>query len=323
MKAVVCTKYGPPEVLKFIELPKPEPKDNEICIKIKATTVAVADSRIRGFRVPAAVWIPARIVLGIKKPKKPVLGVELAGEIESLGKNVTRFKIGDKIFAATLQNFGAHAEYICLSQDGPVATIPTNMSLEEAAALPIGARTALHFLERGKITRGQKVLIYGASGSVGTYAIQLAKHFGADVTAVCSHANMELVRSLGADTLLDYTHEDFRSQLETYDMIFVAVDKFPFSICKKILRANGVYINCTNPIKSLHQIFVSLTSKKKILMSQNVPEKIEYMVRIKELVEQGTLKPVIDKIYPFEQIVEAHRYVDKGHKVGNVIITIA
>lgn len=323
MKAVICTTYGPPEVLKFIELPKPQPKDNEICIQIKATTVAVADSRIRGFRVPAAVWIPARIVLGIKKPKKPVLGVELAGEIESVGKNVTRFKIGDKIFAATLQNFGAHAEYICLSQEGPVAIIPKNMSLEEATALPIGARTAMHFLERGKITKGQKVLIYGASGSVGTYAVQLAKHFGADVTGVCSHANMELVRLLGADKVLDYTDKNFRSQLETYDMVFVAVDKFPFSICKKILSANGVYVNCTNPIKSLHQIFVSLTSNKKILMSQNVPEKVEYMVRIKELVEQGILKPVIDKVYPFQQIVEAHRYVDQGHKVGNVIITIA
>jgi NADPH:quinone reductase-like Zn-dependent oxidoreductase len=322
MKAVICTKYGPPEVLQFAEIAKPVPKDNEVLIKIKATTVAVADSRIRSFNVPPAVWLLARLALGLRKPRKAVLGVELAGEIESAGKDVRRFKVGDHVFAAALKNFGAYAEYTCLPEDDPIASKPNNLTHEEAAALPIGARTALHFLEKANITKGQKVLIYGASGSVGTYAVQLAKYFGAYVTAVCSGKNTSMVRSLGAYKVIDYTVSDFTEKLELYDVVFVAIDKFPFSACNQVLKKNGVYLNCTNPIKSLQQLWISLTTKKKVIMSENVPEKASYLIRIKELVEEGVLKPVIDKSYSFQQIIEAHRYVDKGHKKGNVVITL-
>ena len=322
MKAAICTTYGPPEVLQFVEIAKPVPKDNEVLIKIKATTVAIADSRIRSFNVPSSVWIPARIALGLRKPRKAVLGVELSGEIESVGKDVRRFKAGDHVFAATLKNFGAYAEYKCLPEDDPIAIKPTNVTHEEAAALPIGARTALHFLEKANITKGQKVLIYGASGSVGTYAVQLAHYFGAEVTGVCSSANINLVKSLGADKVIDYTEPSFIEKLEMYDVVFVAIDKFPFAVCNKILNEKGVYLNVTNPIKSLRQLWVSLISKKRIMMSENVPENADYLVRIKELVEKGILKPVVDKSYPFGQLREAHHYVDKGHKKGNVVITM-
>jgi NADPH:quinone reductase-like Zn-dependent oxidoreductase len=323
MKAIICTGYGPPEVLQFAEIEKPVPKANEVLIKVKATTVAVADSRIRSFTVPASVWLPARLALGLTKPRKKVLGVELAGEIESVGKDVHRFKKGDQVFAAALNDFGAHAEYKCLPEDGPIAIKPSNISYEQAAALPIGARTALHFLRKGNIRKDQKVLIYGASGSVGTYAVQLARYFGAEVTGVCSTANLELVRSLGADKVIDYTKLDFAAQLEKYDMVLMVIDKLPFSICEDVLKEEGVYLNVTDPIKSFRQIWTSLTTKKKIIMSGNVPDKAEDLIFLKELVESGALKPVIDKIYDFQQIVEAHRYVDKGHKKGNVIIKVA
>lgn len=254
MKAIICTKYGPPEVLQFVEIAKPVPKDNEVLIKVKATTVAVADSRIRSFTVPAAVWLLVRIVLGWRGPRKAVLGVELAGEIEAVGKDVKRFNVGDAVFAASLKNFGAYAEYKCLPENDPIALKPANITDEEAAALPIGARTALHFLEKGNIAKGQKLLIYGASGSVGTYAVQLAAYFGAHVTAVCSGSNSDLVKSLGAHKVIDYTEAGFTEKMEKYDMVFVAVDKVPFSICNKVLSEEGVYLNVTNPIKDFHQL---------------------------------------------------------------------
>lgn len=322
MKAIICTKYGPPEVLQFIEIEKPVPGNNEILIKVRATTVAIADSRIRSFTVPPSVWIPARLALGLAKPRKNILGVELAGEVEAVGKDVTLFKKGDQVFAATLKNFGAHAEYICLPENDPIARKPANITYEEAAALPIGARTALHFLKKGNIRKGQKVLIYGASGSVGTYAVQLAKHFGAEVTGVCSSTNLELVNSLGADKVIDYTEPDFTKKLKKYDMVFLAVDKLPFSICSQILNEEGVYLNVTNPIKNFGQIWTSIATRKKITMSENIPETAEYLIALKELVEKGKLKPAIDKTFKFEQIVEAHRYVDNGHKKGNVVITV-
>lgn len=321
MKAIICTKYGPPEVLQLEEINKPIPKENEILIKVKATTVTVADSRIRAFNVPSSMWLPARIVLGLRKPKNSVLGVELAGEIESIGKAVKRFKVGDQVFAATLKNFGAYAEYKCMPEEDSIALMPNNVTHEEAAALPIGARTALHFLEKGNIAAGQKVLIYGASGSVGTYAVQLGKYFGAEVTGICSKANIDLVRSLGADKVIDYSEPGFIEKLETYDMVFIAVNKLPFLVCNKVLNEKGVYLNITDPIKGLHQLWVSLTSKKRIMMSENVPENVNYLARIKAFVEEGVLKTVIDKRYTFEQMVEAHRDVDKGHKKGNVTIT--
>jgi len=322
MKAIVCEKYGPPEVLQVREVDKPVPKNNEVLIKVHATTVSAADFRIRSFTVPASFWLPARLILGIRKPKKQILGAELSGEIESIGTDVLQFKKGDKIFAATLRSFGGYAEYKCLPEDGPIALKPVNSTYEEAAAIPIGARTALHFLLLGKIKKGQKVLIYGASGSVGTYAVQLAKYFGAHVCGVCSTANVELVKSLGADEVIDYTEKDFTQKLTLYDMFFLAVDKCRFSVCNKALNKVGVYVNVTAPLKSLHMLWTSIITKKTIITGQNIPQSSDDLIFLKDLFEAGTLKPVIDRTYSLDQIVEAHRYVDRGHKRGNVVITV-
>lgn len=323
MKAVVCTKYGPPEVLQLIEIEKPVPKDNEVQIKIHATTVSAADYRVRSFKVPVSFWIPARLMLGLRKPRKFILGMELSGEIETVGKDVTTFKKGDQVFAATLQTFGAYAEYICLPEDGPIAIKPTNITFEEAAAIPIGARTALHYLKKiGNVKPEQKVLIYGASGSVGTYAVQLAKYFGAEVTGVCSTANLDLVKSLGADRVIDYTKHNFIENFETYDIIFVTIDKLPFSACKKVLSKKGIYLNIARPIPSLQMIWTSLTSSNKVVVGKNSPESAEALIILKKIIEKEQLKPVIDKIFTLHQIVEAHKYVDRGHKKGNVVIVV-
>lgn len=323
MQAVVCPKYGAPEVLQLTEVKKPIPQDHEVLIKTHATTVTVADYRVRSFKVPASVWLPARIAVGLTKPKKPILGIELAGEVEAVGKKVTRFKKGDQVLAATLRSFGGYAQYKCLPEDGPIALKPPTMTYGEAAALPIGARTALHFLKKAKIAAGQKVLIYGASGSVGTYAVQLAKYFGAEVTGVCSKDNFSLVKSLGADRVLNYKAPDFIRQLEVYDIIFLAVDKFPFAICKNFLEEKGVYVNVTSPIKSGQMLWTSLTTQKKIIMAENPPESSEDLAFLKSLVENKQLTAVIDRSYTLGEIVEAHRYVERGHKKGNVVVNIA
>ena len=302
MKAIVATKYGGPEVLQLREVQKPTPREDEILIKVHASTVTAGDFRMRSFTVPPLFWLPARISLGLTKPKHPIYGMELAGEVEAVGKDVKKFKVGDQVFASTLtENFGGYAEYKCLPEQAMVALKPANITYEEAAALPIGATTALRLLRKGKLQRGQKILIYGASGSVGTYAVQLAKYFGADVTGVCSAANLELVKSLGADHVIDYSKEDFSSTEERYDVIYDTVAKFPKSQYSKVLQINGAYVTIAR-----------LSTK----------ESLENLVFIKELIEAGEIKAVIDRCYPLEQMVEAHRYVDAGHKKGNVVITV-
>jgi NADPH:quinone reductase-like Zn-dependent oxidoreductase len=321
MKAVICPQYGPPEVLQIAEVPKPTPKENEVLIKIHATTVTVADFRIRSFTIPKGFWIPARLALGITKPRNPILGVELAGEIEAIGKDVKKLKVGDAVFAEALKDMGAYAEYKCLPEK-VVALKPQNLNFGEATTLPIGARTALHYIRKINQIKDKKVLIYGASGSVGTYAVQLAKHFGAKVTGVCSIANLDLVKSLGADKVIDYTQGDFTQHLEKYDAIIVAVDKWPFKECIRFVKDEGIYMNVTVPLKSFAMIWASMSSKKKIIIGENVPVSAEDLTYLKGLVEAGQLKPVIDKIYTLDEIVEAHRYVEQGHKKGNVIVKV-
>ena len=323
MKAVVYEKYGSPDVLELQEVAKPTPKDNEVLVKVSATTVTIADSRVRSFTVPLSYWLPARIALGFRKPKKAILGMELAGEIEAVGKDVTRLKQGDQVFASTIEHgFGAYAEYKCLPEDGLLAIRSANLTCEEATTIPIGGRTALYFLREANIQREQKVLIYGASGSVGTFAVQLAKYFGADVTGVCSTANVELVKSLGADQVIDYTQEDFARNGETYDVIFDAVGKATYSDCMRALKNDGTYLQAVAaPGISLRMRWTSMTSRKK-LVGGGPPPKSEDLVFLQELIEAGKLKPVIDRCYPLEHIVEAHRYVDTGRKKGNVVIAV-
>ncbi|MBE7553462.1 MAG: NAD(P)-dependent alcohol dehydrogenase [Anaerolineales bacterium] len=322
MKAIVATSYGSPEVLQLQEVEKPTPKDNELLIKVRATTVNAGDCRMRSFDVPPLFWLPARIMLGFTKPKYPIFGMELAGEVEAIGKDVKRFKVGDQVFASTFAaNFGAHAEYKCLPEDGAVVTKPQQMSYEEAATLSIGANTALFFLKAGHIQPGQKVLIYGAAGSVGTFAVQLAKYFGAEVTGVCSTRNVALVKSLGADQVVDYTQEDFTKNGETYDIIFDAVGKTTFSHCQSALKKNGYYLHTVMVLPELRGLWYSLITDKKVIGGTAIPRR-EALDFLKELVELGRLKPVIDRCYPLEQMVEAHRYVETGHKKGNVVITL-
>jgi NADPH:quinone reductase-like Zn-dependent oxidoreductase len=304
MKAVICTKYGPPEVLQLKEVEKPAPRNNEVCIKIFATTVTASDCIIRGFKLPR--WSPMRLMMGLaigfRRPRQPILGMVSAGEVESVGEEVTRFKKGDPVFAFNIMRFGAYAEYVNYPETSVIAIKPANLTDAEAAAVPYGGMLALHFLRKANIQPGQKVLIYGASGAIGTAAVQIARYFGAEVTGVCSTTNIDLVKSLGADTVIDYTKEDFTDKGERYDLILNAVGKKKAKLQPEIvLTSTGQHITVDDGRPKLHT---------------------DDLIFLKELLEAGEIKPVIDRCYPLEQIVEAHRYVDTGHKKGNVIITV-
>jgi NADPH:quinone reductase-like Zn-dependent oxidoreductase len=321
MKAIFVTKYGQPEVLQLKEVEKPTPKENEVLIKVHAATVNATDPVFRKGKP-----FIARFFTGLTKPKDPIPGNEFAGEIEAVGGDVKRFKSGDQVFGQTDLGSGTHAEYICMPEEGALAIKPANMSYEEAATVPDGALGALVFLRKGDIESANTVLINGASGSVGTFGVQLAKHFGAEVTGVCSTTNVELVKSLGADHVVDYTKEDFTKTGQSYDIIFDAVSKSSFSRCKGSLTQGGVYIFTGPALANLLQaLWTAKIGSKKALMAapgmRPASEKAENLVFLKELVEAGKLKSVIDRRYRLGEIVEAHRYVEKGHKKGNVILT--
>ncbi len=317
MKAVVYTKYGQPDVLRLKEIEKPTPKDNEVLIRVHATTVTPMDWHLR----QPGMNIIARMIAGPIKPKNPILGVEFAGEIEAVGKGVKRFKEGDQVYGGA-PPFGAHAEYICMPEN-KVGIKPSNMTFEEAAGVTFAGTTALKFLrEKGNIQEGQKVLINGASGGVGTFAVQLAKYFGAEVTGVCSTANLEMVQSIGADKVIDYTKEDFTKTGQTYDIIFDAVGKRSFSQCRGSLNSGGIYLSTVATIPLLLQmLWTSKIGDKKAIFAL-LPFTPEDLVFLKDAIEAGKIKAVIDRVYPLEQTAEAHRYVETGHKKGNVVITV-
>lgn len=326
MKAVVFTAYGPPEVLELKEVEKPVPGDHEVLVKIHATTVTAEDPKLRSFEHPPLLWLPMGLLFGFRRPRRTILGSELAGEIESVGAKVSLFKPGDQVFGYTGTGFGAHAEYKCMPERGVLAAKPGNMTYAEAAATPNGALTALVYLRnKGNIRRGEKVLIHGASGAVGTAAVQLAKHFGAEVTGVCSARNLELVRSLGADTVIDYTKEDFTERGEAYDIIFDTVGKTSLARVKNSLKPNGRYLVTVFGIAEILQmLWTSLKGGKRVIGgASNLSWRPEDLVVLGGLIEAGELRSVVDRCYPLAEAAEAHRYVEQGHKRGNVVLTVA
>lgn len=323
MKAVVCTQYGSPEVLQIQEVKKPVPRDNEILIKIHAAAVTTA-----GLIGRKGEPVFTRLFSGLTKPKKNILGMELAGEIEAIGKNVTSFKEGEPVFGLTGTALGSNAAYKCLSEDTAVIKKPTNMTYEESAAIIEGGLTALNFLRnKGNIRRGQKVLIYGSSGSVGTASIQITKHIGAEVTGVCSTVNVEMVKSLGADTVIDYTKEDFTKQGQTYDIIIDTVGKLSFPLCRDALKPEGTYLDAAGLSTIFHMLWTSLFSRRKAILATTYVRPAtaikKDLIDLKGLIEAEKIKPVIDKRYSLEQIAGAHRYVETGRKKGNVTISMS
>jgi NADPH:quinone reductase-like Zn-dependent oxidoreductase len=328
MKAIVWTKYGPPEVLHLREVEKPAPKDDEVLIRIYATTVTAGDCELRSLKFPIYLSLPMRLWRGFLRPREnSIMGTELAGEIEAAGKDVRQLKEGDQVFGSAGVGFGANAEYICLPEEpgemeGGVAIKPANMTFEEAATVPFGGRDALHFLRLGNVQSGQRILINGAGGSIGTFAVQLAKHFGAEVTAVDSTGKLDMLRSIGADHVIDYTQEDFTRSGEVYDVIFDVVGTISFSRSSKSIKQDGTYF-LANPLRSqmIRGPWTGMTSGKKVIM-QTSSGTIADLVFLRELIEAGKIRTVIDRSYPLEQIVEAHRYVEKGGKLGNVVITV-
>jgi NADPH:quinone reductase-like Zn-dependent oxidoreductase len=329
MKAIVYTEYGPPDVLQLKEVAKPAPKDNELMVKIYAAAVNYGDISARNFgnvsprefNMPFLFWLPARMAFGFRKPKKQILGSEFAGEIEAVGKDVKRFKVGDPVFGYRGPSFGAYAEYLCMPEDGLVAIKPANMSYEEAAAVPYGALTALNLLRKVDIQPGQKVLINGASGAIGSAAVQIAKHFGAEVTGVCGSPGLAFVQALGADKVIDYTQEDFTQNGETYDLIFDILGRSSFSRCKGSLKPNGRYLLASFKFKQLWQmVWTSLRGGQKVICALSMEKPADLML-VKEMVEAGQIKTIIDRRYPLVQAAEAHRHVETGHNKGKVVIT--
>jgi NADPH:quinone reductase-like Zn-dependent oxidoreductase len=322
MRAAVYERYGPPEVVELREVEKPTPGDNEVLIRTRATTVTAADWRLRSLEMPRGFGLPGRLFVGVRRPRKPILGTELAGEVEAVGRDVTRFKAGDEVFAFSGAGMGAHAEYKCMREGGAIALKPRNISFEEAAALSFGGTTALDFFRRGKLQRGEKVLVNGASGAVGTAAVQIARHFGAEVTGVCSTANVDLVRSLGAAHVIDYTREDFTQNGQVYDLIVDTAGTAPYSRCSGSLAKRGRLLMVLGGLPEMLRVpWVSLTSRRRIIAGP-AAERAEDLQFLAGLAERGELRPVIDRRYRFEQIVEAHRYVDTGRKKGNVVVTV-
>ncbi len=321
MKAVVYARYGSPDVLELKEVPKPVPKGREVLIKVRATTVTSGDWRARSLDVPTGFGLMARLFFGISRPRRPTLGTELAGDVESVGKDVRKFTAGDRVFAFSGAAMGCHAEYRCMPEDGVMAPMPAKLTYEEAAAISFGGTTALGFLRRGKIRKGDKVLINGASGGVGTAAVQLARHFGAEVTGVCSTGNLELVKSIGADKVIDYTKEDFTQNGERYDIIVDTAGTAGFSRSKGSLKEEGRLLLVLGSLPDMvRTVWVSLASRKRVIAGPASvrPEDLRFLAA---LAESGQLKPVIERRYPLDRIAEAHRYVDTGHKRGNVVIT--
>ncbi|WP_437624305.1 NAD(P)-dependent alcohol dehydrogenase [Sorangium sp. So ce1151] len=319
MKAIVYTEYGPPDVLQLMEVKKPAPRDNAVMIRVCATTATAAEGTMRR-GVP--LW--GRVILGLTRPTRKIMGLELAGEIKAVGKDVTRFRVGDRVYGFTGFGLGAYAEYVCMPEAGSLVVKPANLTYEEAAAVVDGASTAWTFLrDKANVQRGHKVLILGASGSIGTSAVQIAKHLGAEVVGVCSAANVELVKSLGADRVIDYTKEDFARNGDVYDVIFDAVAKSSFSHCRGSLAPEGIYLSTVFKLPLLFQwLWTSMVGGKRAMSTMSI-EKTEALTLIRELIETGKLKPVIDRRYPLEQMAEAHRYVDTGRKKGSVVITVA